>query len=78
VVDRVDRRITLNRLCRENWQSGEANRKRGANWLAQIYRHNDASTADRMAAHKDLRKRYDPGSISASCMLTNEIRMAVY
>lgn len=41
---------------RENWQSGEENRKRGMDWLMEIYRHNDASTADRMAAHKDFRK----------------------
>jgi len=42
-------------FSRECWQSGEANRQRGADWLAQIYRHNDASTAERMAAHKDFR-----------------------
>lgn len=26
---------------REKWQSGEENKKRGGDWLAQIYRHND-------------------------------------
>lgn len=41
---------------RENWQSGEENQKRGMDWLMEIYRHNDAKTADRMAAHKDFRK----------------------
>ncbi|KAF2480018.1 hypothetical protein BDY17DRAFT_329933 [Neohortaea acidophila] len=42
-------------FSREKWQSGEENAKRGADWLAQIYKHNDASTAARMAAHKDFR-----------------------
>ncbi|KAK5171506.1 uncharacterized protein LTR77_004651 [Saxophila tyrrhenica] len=40
---------------REDWQADEANRKRGAEWLAKIYRHNDARTKDRMAAHRDFR-----------------------
>lgn len=41
-------------MDRENWHSGEENRKRGTDWLMEIYRHNDAKTADRMAAHKDF------------------------
>lgn len=40
---------------REDWQADEANKKRGADWLSKIYRHNDAQTKDRMAAHKDFR-----------------------
>lgn len=46
--------------CRssEHWQSGEENKQRGTDWLAEIYRHNDASTKDRMAAHKDFRALY--------------------
>ena len=48
--------VTFNWLtiCREFWQSGEANRKRGSDWLKQLYRHNDASIAEKMAAHKDF------------------------
>ncbi|KAK0787160.1 hypothetical protein LTR91_015301 [Friedmanniomyces endolithicus] len=42
-------------FSREHWQSGEANKQRGRDWLAQIYRHNDARTADMMAAQKDFR-----------------------
>ncbi|KAK0328289.1 hypothetical protein LTR54_001976 [Friedmanniomyces endolithicus] len=42
-------------FSREHWQSGEANQQRGRDWLAQIYRHNDAKTADMMAAQKDFR-----------------------
>ncbi|KAK5138405.1 hypothetical protein LTR08_003466 [Meristemomyces frigidus] len=42
-------------FSREHWQSGEENKKRGEQWLAQIYRHNDNKTKDMMAAHKDLR-----------------------
>ncbi|KAK5112190.1 hypothetical protein LTR85_011623 [Meristemomyces frigidus] len=42
-------------FSRENWQSGEENKKRGADWLAQIYRHNDNKTAEMMSAHKDFR-----------------------
>lgn len=29
-------------------------------WLMEIYRHNDAKTADRMAAHKDFRQHFMP------------------
>nr|POE82361.1 hypothetical protein CFP56_72509 [Quercus suber] len=43
-------------FSREHWQSGPENQKRGTDWLAQIYRHNDAQTKDMMAAHKDFRK----------------------
>ncbi|WPG98259.1 Hypothetical protein R9X50_00104700 [Acrodontium crateriforme] len=42
-------------FSREHWQSGEANRKRGGDWLAQIYKHNDSTTQEMMAAHKDIR-----------------------
>jgi hypothetical protein len=40
----------------ENWSSGEANRKRGAAWLDQIYKANHASTENTLAAHKDFSK----------------------
>lgn len=39
---------------REHWQSGKENQKRGAEWLAKIYRHNDDKTREMMAAHKDF------------------------
>ncbi|TKA70398.1 hypothetical protein B0A55_05606 [Friedmanniomyces simplex] len=42
-------------FSREHWQSGPANQQRGRDWLAQIYRHNDTTTAAMMSAHKDLR-----------------------
>jgi hypothetical protein len=38
----------------ENWQSGEANRKRGREWLDQIYQANHKSTEDTLAAHQDF------------------------
>lgn len=41
--------------AREHWHSGKENQKRGNDWLAQIYRHNDGATRDALAAHKDLR-----------------------
>ncbi|KXL41386.1 hypothetical protein M433DRAFT_140411 [Acidomyces richmondensis BFW] len=42
-------------FSREHWQSGKENQKRGAEWLAKIYRHNDDKTREMMAAHKDFR-----------------------
>lgn len=42
-------------FSREHWSSGEVNQQKGMDWLKQIYRHNDASTMEKMAAHKDLR-----------------------
>lgn len=38
----------------ENWQSGEANRKRGRDWLDQIYKANHKSTENTLAAHQDF------------------------
>ncbi len=51
---------------REDWQADKANEKRGADWLAKIYRHNDAATKDRMAAHKDFSMSYQQ-TPSCSC-----------
>lgn len=39
---------------REHWQSGEANLKRGMDWLDQIYKANHNATEDALAAHKDF------------------------
>jgi hypothetical protein len=38
----------------ENWESGEANRKRGRDWLDQLYQANHKSTENTLAAHKDF------------------------
>lgn len=40
--------------------------------MAQIYRHNDASTAERMAAHKDFRTQRTMGNI-LECMLMSRV-----
>jgi hypothetical protein len=47
---------SLSQLNSEHWSSGEANRKRGAAWLDQIYKANHASTENTLAAHKDFCK----------------------
>ncbi|KAM0711908.1 hypothetical protein Q7P35_001278 [Cladosporium inversicolor] len=41
-------------FSRENWSSGEANRKRGRDWLDQIYKANHQSTENTLAAHRDF------------------------
>lgn len=41
-------------FSREHWQSGEANLKRGMDWLDQIYKANHNATEDALAAHKDF------------------------
>ena len=38
----------------ENWSSGEDNRKRGRDWLDQIYKANHKSTENTLAAHQDF------------------------
>lgn len=43
-------------FSRENWASGEANRRRGRDWLDQIYKANHAATENTLAAHKDFCK----------------------
>lgn len=43
-----------NRSSSENWSSGEANRKRGRDWLDQIYKANHKSTENTLAAHRDF------------------------
>lgn len=44
----------LTTASRENWSSGEANRKRGRDWLDQIYKANHKSTENTLAAHRDF------------------------
>ena len=63
---------------RENWQSGEENRKRGTDWLMEIYRHNDAKTKDRMAAHKDFREQQPFHSDVGTLSLITSLRLAVH
>ena len=41
----------------ENWQSGEENRKRGRDWLDQIYKANHKATENTLAAHQDFCKQ---------------------
>ena len=41
---------------RETWQSGEENRKRGSEWLDQIYQKNRSGTVKALEAHRDFGK----------------------
>lgn len=57
--------IVADSTGRENWQSGEENRKRGREWLDQIYKANHKATEDTLAAHRDFCKEI-PSRIKAA------------
>lgn len=51
------RAVIADFLSSENWSSGEENRKRGREWLDQIYKANHQATENTLAAHQDFCKQ---------------------
>lgn len=54
LADSLLPQIVTDSIRSENWSSGEANRKRGRDWLDQIYKANHQSTENTLAAHRDF------------------------
>lgn len=75
---RTRRRSTTDLAHSENWQSGDANRKRGRDWLDQIYKANHKSTENTLAAHQDFCKGIGHEAPSHECALTTTRSLVIH